>query len=266
MGQNWNTVYLPSYPDFKDMEFVSSDVGFVVGGWYPSQLYKTTNGGANWSSYDISSTTDIWFMSFPSENVGYVGGYGNLYKTVNGGVSWSQIYVSNEYSFNDIVFNDELNGWVIGNNGIYHTTNGGQSWTKEFSKTGYMLNAFAIKKFESLWVAGESCRILKYTEDLTTTVAFDQNSLLPKEFALLQNYPNPFNPLTIIRYDIPQASQVTLKIYNVLGAEVATLVNEFLQPGRYTAEWNAGSFASGVYLYTIQAGDFIQTKKMILLK
>jgi photosystem II stability/assembly factor-like uncharacterized protein len=265
MGQDWSTIYLPSYPDFKDIEFVSSDVGFVLGGWYPSKIYKTTNGGTNWTSYDVTTSSDVSFMSFPSQNVGYVGGYSNLYKTTNGGVSWTQIYVPNEYTFNDIVFNDELNGWIIGYNGIYHTSNGGQSWTKEFSKSGYSLNMFGIKPLESLWVAGEACKIIRYNGDLTTSVS-DQNSYLPTQFALLQNYPNPFNPITKIRYDIATASQVTLKIYDVLGEEVITLVNEYVQPGRYTVDWNAESFASGVYLYTIQAGGFIQTKKMMLLK
>ncbi|HSW53719.1 MAG TPA: YCF48-related protein [Ignavibacteriaceae bacterium] len=265
MGQSWYAVYQPSYPNFRDMEFITSDIGFVVGGYYPSSIYKTTNGGTSWSSYTIASNSEVIAISFPTQNVGYACGWSNIYKTIDGGMSWTQLNISNVYSLTDIVFNDELNGWIIGNNGIYRTTNGGQSWTLEFSKSEYSVNTFALKPLESLWAAGEGCKIIRYNGDLTTSVS-DQNSSLPTQFALLQNYPNPFNPITKIRYDIPTASQVTLKIYDVLGEEVITLVNEFAQPGRYTVDWNAGSFASGVYLYTIQASDFIQTKKMILLK
>ena len=94
---------------------------------------------------------------------------------------------------------------------------------------------------------------------------------VPTEFALSQNYPNPFNPSTIIKYAIPQASFVTLKIYNMLGQEVATLVNGQTDIGFHSITWNgrtnAGSFASsGVYIYRIVAGDFVQVKKMNLLK
>ncbi len=88
----------------------------------------------------------------------------------------------------------------------------------------------------------------------------------PSAYYISQNYPNPFNPSTTIRYQIPQDGIVTLKIYDILGAEVATLVNEEKVAGKYEVNFNASSLASGVYLYKIQAGDFISSKKMILLK
>ncbi|MDT3695209.1 MAG: T9SS type A sorting domain-containing protein [Ignavibacterium sp.] len=87
-----------------------------------------------------------------------------------------------------------------------------------------------------------------------------------KEFELSQNFPNPFNPNTTIRYQIPKSGNVTLKIYDVLGAEVTTLVNEEKVAGKYEVSFNASKLASGVYIYRIQAGDFISSKKMILLK
>ena len=94
---------------------------------------------------------------------------------------------------------------------------------------------------------------------------------IPTEFALFQNYPNPFNPSTIIKYSIPkiinnQSSIINLKVYDILGSEVATLVNEQKKPGFYSVEWNASNIASGIYFYRIQAGDFIQTKRLILLR
>jgi len=86
------------------------------------------------------------------------------------------------------------------------------------------------------------------------------------EFTLDQNFPNPFNPNTLIKYSIPKSSQVSLKIFNTLGQEIATLVNEEKQVGTYEVNWNASNLQSGVYFYRLQAGNFVSIKKMILLK
>ena len=88
----------------------------------------------------------------------------------------------------------------------------------------------------------------------------------PKEFLLAQNYPNPLNPSTKIKYSIPNSSQVTLKIFNTLGEELATLVNEEKVVGTYEVNWNGANLPSGVYFYRLQAGEFTSTKKMILLR
>jgi len=92
------------------------------------------------------------------------------------------------------------------------------------------------------------------------------NSNMPNKYELLQNYPNPFNPNTTITYQLPKSGSVTLKIFDVLGREVKTLVNEQKEMGRYTVTFNASSFASGMYVYQLRANDFISTKKMLLLK
>jgi hypothetical protein len=88
----------------------------------------------------------------------------------------------------------------------------------------------------------------------------------PTEFELSQNYPNPFNPVTVINYQIPQSGNVKLIIYDALGKEVNTLVNENQNPGNYQIEWNAAAFPSGAYFYTLEAGSFVSNKKMILIK
>ena len=103
--------------------------------------------------------------------------------------------------------------------------------------------------------------------ELNSTVAI-QRTLDDKQipdYALYQNYPNPFNPTTIIEFALRSSGFVTLKIYNILGEEVATLVSKKLDAGRYKYEWDASSVASGVYLYTIQAGNYIEAKKMVIL-
>ena len=93
-----------------------------------------------------------------------------------------------------------------------------------------------------------------------------QNLVKIEDFKLLQNYPNPFNPTTVINFELPEASQVELKIYNMLGQEIATLVNEEKPVGRHSVQFNASTLSSGIYIYQIKANNFIQSKKMILMK
>ncbi len=92
------------------------------------------------------------------------------------------------------------------------------------------------------------------------------SDLIPDAFVLEQNYPNPFNPITTIKFSLPNSTYTKLKVYNTLGQEVETLVNENLAGGGYKVEWNAKEFASGVYLYRLESGSFIKTKKLILIK
>ena len=86
------------------------------------------------------------------------------------------------------------------------------------------------------------------------------------DFNLEQNYPNPFNPSTTIKFSVPTSEFVTLKVYDVIGNEITTLVNEQRAPGTYEVRFDAGSLASGVYVYKLQAGSFIQTRKLMLMK
>lgn len=94
----------------------------------------------------------------------------------------------------------------------------------------------------------------------------NESKLLPIEYKLYQNYLNPFNPVTTIQYDVPKTSQVSLKIYDILGREVTTLVNEEKVQGKYTTQFNASRLSSGVYFCRITAGKFNAVKKMMLIK
>jgi hypothetical protein len=112
-----------------------------------------------------------------------------------------------------------------------------------------------------------------YSREITVnqvTEVQPENEIVAEDFYLYQNYPNPFNPITKISYQLPVSSNVTLKVYDILGNEVATLVNEYKNSGTYEIDFNPASSiknpASGVYFYQLSAGDFVQTKKMILMK
>ena len=101
----------------------------------------------------------------------------------------------------------------------------------------------------------------------STLVGIEEDqSISPNTFSLYQNYPNPFNPSTAIKWQQPETGVVTLKIYDVLGREVTILVNEELSVGKHETVFDASRFSSGVYFYQLKAGDFIQTKKMLLIK
>ena len=105
----------------------------------------------------------------------------------------------------------------------------------------------------------------------TTVASADEGSLLPSEYALFQNYPNPFNPSTQIKFDVPNSEFVMLRVYNLLGQDVQTLINKSMTPGRYTVEWNGNDMlnndvASGVYFYELRGESFISRKKMLLIR
>ena len=116
-----------------------------------------------------------------------------------------------------------------------------------------------------LWISCASRGVVVLTVENTPSNIFDPKKQV-RSFALEQNYPNPFNPITVIRYSLIKDMHISLKIYNALGEEKATIINEKLNAGTYSVEWDASDLPSGVYFYALDAGDFIQTKKMILLK
>jgi hypothetical protein len=103
------------------------------------------------------------------------------------------------------------------------------------------------------------------SSDQTTSTGEAPNQL-PQTSSLMQNYPNPFNPSTTIRFDLPKSVFVTLKIYDLLGKEITTLVNEKRTSGEYAVEWNGKGLPSGMYLYRLKAGDFVETRKLVLQK
>jgi len=132
-------------------------------------------------------------------------------------------------------------------------------------------NLMAVYYDKTFYVFGgedSDGKLVPFVERLdpqVTTVVDEENSV-PRSFSLSQNYPNPFNPTTIISYQVPQNSFVNLKIFDVLGNEIKELINENKQPGYYEVQFNAGELTSGVYFYRLSAGNFFETKKMVVVK
>ena len=113
---------------------------------------------------------------------------------------------------------------------------------------------------------GLSVQEIKDLYSGTSSIEPNQEYRLPKKYFLHQNYPNPFNPITTISFEIPEKTRVSLKIYNVIGKEIATLIDKEMFPGIYELPWDASKVASGIYFYQLSGENFIQTKKMILLR
>ena len=113
-------------------------------------------------------------------------------------------------------------------------------------------------------IRADAFKVLLYEENPISV--YEDNPVHVKEYKLEQNYPNPFNPSTRISWQSPVGSYQTIKVYDVLGNEVAALVDEYKPAGSYEIEFNGSNLASGIYLYKLQAGSFVETKKMILLK
>ncbi|MBK6913705.1 MAG: T9SS type A sorting domain-containing protein [Ignavibacteriales bacterium] len=106
----------------------------------------------------------------------------------------------------------------------------------------------------------------KYNISITTGFENPREEIIPEQFTLLQNYPNPFNPSTTIKFQVPNSSFVNLKVYDILGRKVATLVNEEKPVGSYEVNFDASQLSSGIYFYKLQAGSYVETKKMTLLR
>jgi photosystem II stability/assembly factor-like uncharacterized protein len=147
---------------------------------------------------------------------------------------------------------------------VYSTTNwGNQCSDKSNGLTVTRINCLAV--MGPYLIAGTDNGIWKRALEELTPVE-NQTNLIPEHYFLSQNYPNPFNPATVINYQIPRYGLVTLKVYDILGREIKTLVNGFKPQGNYSVNFNAGSLSSGVYFYKLNFGGYSSIKKMILLK
>ncbi len=151
-------------------------------------------------------------------------------------------------------------------NGIYKSSDDGITWEKiNGGLEGFFINDFTIAG-DYIFAGVNNGAVWKRPLSEITSVSEMNRKELSNAFALSQNYPNPFNPITNITYSLPKSSNVILKVYDVLGREVTTLVNEEKHAGAYKVIFNGSNLPSGVYFYRIQAGGFVSTKKFILMK
>ena len=255
--------------------FLNGKIGWIVNNM--GRIAKTIDGGNTWEILpSISRTGWQIFISaiyFLDDNLGWISITGTqILRTYDGGKSWVSNDFPQTYCINSFFFFDENSGWAIGSLGnIFKTTNGGVDWAIQTKITSSELIDIFFVNDKIGWIVGSNSTILKTTNGGITSVDAKVEQTIPSDISLSQNYPNPFNPETTIRYKLQAASNVSLKVYDLLGREVATLVDEYKAAGIYQARFSVktpymASLPSSIYFYRLNAGSFVQTKKMLLLK
>jgi photosystem II stability/assembly factor-like uncharacterized protein len=242
------------------------------------RVFKSTNRGLNWSAVIVGSNfTRVHSIAFQDDSVGlataFTSSQERTMKTTNGGNTWSQTNSPNyptPHLLSYVPGTDSMyvvtgHSWFFGNEGSAYTLNTGSSWTT-VNHDGYGSVNFIAPNIG--WTDGyvNGVGVIVKWSGTVLPVQEENNIIQPEQFTLSQNYPNPFNPSTTIRFQVPNSSFVNLKVYDILGNEVATLVNEERPTGSYEVNFKASNLSSGVYIYKIQAGSFVETKKMIVLK
>jgi photosystem II stability/assembly factor-like uncharacterized protein len=265
-GITWTQVSNVAVPD---MTFINENTGWktAYGSGGESFLYKTTNGCASWELKH--STTDfrvMYAVKFINENTGWTCGYrGYIAKTTDGGDNWTVQRNGNFQALYDINFINANIGFAAGDAGsVVSTSNGGETWTETIVPSSRYEEIEFING-NTGWMVGSHGIVRKTTNTAGLTFA-NSVSTLADRFELKQNYPNPFNPSTKIEFSVPSQEFYTLKVFDVNGKEMATLVNERLNAGSYNVEWNGLNNPSGVYFYKLISEKFSAVKKMILIK
>ncbi len=249
--------------------------------WYNNSLWMGSNAGLlnydgnNWKSYTpalgSSYTYNLVIDSSGNKWSYALGGYSNIFFKFDGS-TWTE-YIAPDSITAMAVYGSNI--WIgTGFHGLYKFD--GTNWTVyNTSNSGLSNNdvsSIIIDKLGNIWLTTSGDDIQEFNPNGIVTSVSSYSYSVPANYRLFQNYPNPFNPSTIIEYSIPRAEHVTLKIYDVLGREVTTLVDENKAAGTYSVQFNSQQttnnkqLSSGIYFYRITAGSFIAVKKLMLLK
>jgi photosystem II stability/assembly factor-like uncharacterized protein len=249
----------------SDIKFYDSLYGYISFlDFFTSDtnLYRTTDGGNSWQGIKFGQIMSIQIID---RKIALVAG-DDIYKTTNGGDNWYKI-LDNNYGFHCIKFLNRNTGFACTNGkNLYYTTNGGENWSYSYIGNVVGLSDIYISSGGIAFMVGDYGKIYR-TDNYGGIIGINNiNTIIPDKYELLQNYPNPFNPTTIIRFKIKESKYVELKVFDILGKEVETLVSEKLQSGEYESVFNGSSLPSGIYFYKLSAGNYINTKKMVLVK
>jgi hypothetical protein len=275
LGRTWAPVGADSglwYPNFKLLSLDRSSNSTILATSSPNSLVRYTQKGTTkktvfvlngWRDItDAIALGDTILLSVaawndPPEDRG-------IHRSTDGGQSW--VHVFNECDVHVLEWSKPPEDVVFaaGTDGIFRSTDYGATWWAFNTglPTRLVSDIQATSSPDTIIAAAPDQGIFKFWQFL---LEIKENLHPPSHFALEQNYPNPFNPSTTINYELPRASHVTLTVYDLLGREVATLVDGLEEPGYKSVEWNAAGVASGIYLCRLDAGDFVQSRKLLLL-
>ena len=263
-GSSWTKQTSGTGKNLRTVFFLTASVGWAAGD--NTSMLQTTNGGASWAVFSAptvlgTSNYGINDICFTDASRGLAASDDMVLVTTNGGATWKPDIGGIVYS---VSFATPDIGWAVGAVGaIFKSTNG--TWTTYTDVGDATLYSVCFPDADHGWACGDGGALYKYTQPKSTSVSHSDAEIL-STFALDQNYPNPFNPSTNISFSLPSRSFVSLKIFDLMGRDVATLVSAELSAGTHSRQWNADGVQSGVYYYRLQAGEYSTTKTMIVLK
>jgi len=274
-GTNWTLLSSPVSSSYYLMGiyFVDGLTGFVTGDETAnnsSVILKTTNGGNNWSVQNFPAQTAYHAIFFVNSNTGIVIG-SETAKTTNGGNSWVPKTFPGGL-FLSLYFSSANIGCAVGYGGIIiKTTNTAETWFEQTSPSGSTLNTVYFINDNTGYICGNSGVVLKTTDGGGPPIGIQKiGNEIPESYVLCQNYPNPFNPETIINYELRSAtggtSYVSLKVFDVTGKFVHSLVEQTQSAGKYKVTFSGIGLPSGVYNYVLSVPGYLEAKKMVLVK
>ncbi len=233
-----------------------------------STIHYSTDLGTTWTSQSISLSelTAIWFNSTTRGLAGGSSTTPGLLTTTNAGVNWSAITSPYPTSSISGIVGTGTTWWISQQGtGISISTNDGANWSTAYTAAaGNFYHMTMARTGSTIWGVRSNGGISRYGTPLTAITPI--STVTPENYKLGQNYPNPFNPVTKINFAIPKSGLVSIKVYDVLGKEVQTLVNEVKTAGSYAVDFNGSNLASGIYFYKISVDGFTDVKKMTLVK
>ncbi|MDD5361971.1 MAG: T9SS type A sorting domain-containing protein [Ignavibacteria bacterium] len=264
-GYNWTDYSIPSNYVAK-IFFLNANYGFYMA--TSGEIFRSTNGGVNWtlisSAYLVDK--DLWFTDSLNGFKSGLNSYGSIFRTSNGGYDWCPV-LNSESFVKKIQFLNYRTGYALENiKRIYRTSDCGFTWVQQDLDTMCFYYSFSFADEYTGYIAGTKGVVMKTTNGGSTYI-HTNIEVIPQRFFLNQNYPNPFNPTTKIKFAVPKSSFVNIKVFDIMGKEIETLVNENLQAGTYDTQWDASKYSSGVYYYQLSINDKrLAVKKMVLVK
>lgn len=248
--------------NYSDIIFINDNTGFEA----RFGIKRTTDAGLNWFYLSGTGRQRIKFSKVFSDTMFLSSVSGYITKSTNLGLNWTEYHTGINEDLNDIFFLNNQTGFCVGSQGgIVKTTNGGVNWIIQNSGTTRKLNEVWFINEDTGFIAGDS-GLLLVTYNGGVTSINQSYGIIPENFVLHQNYPNPFNPATKIKFDLPKAGLVSLKIFNLLGQQIAEIVNQNLNTDVYEYSFDGTGLPSGVYFYRLETGGVIETKSMVLIK
>ncbi len=233
-------------------------------------IFKSTDAGVSWTSTNSGTNNNINNFGFgPGSIVFAVGDSGTILKSVDAGDSWSSVSTPTAENLFSIDPSGQNANWLTacGDNGtLLKSTDGGTNWILQYSPTTEHLYSILTVTNNTHLAVGANGIILKTTDGGGGQVSIDDNHFSAIQFSLAQNYPNPFNPVTVINYRLASKSEIQLIIYDIIGREIKTLVNQVQNSGEHSINFDASGFASGIYIYKLKTNSFEQSRKMLLLR